>query len=220
MSEPRTAVRRFQGVALDALHNNDGSELHPAVRELAGKALQGRVDRRSVLRVLAWLGVSMGSARGVLGVAAGAAGPTPKSGGTLRFVCSIQQMTDPAATTWIEASNLFRNTVEFLTYVDSDNVTHPYLAESWHPSEDLKTWDFKLREGIKWSNGDPFTVADVAFNINRWIAPSSLSPNRTTFAAVTGVETLDDLRFRLHLSRPICSLPEHLYAPTCPILHR
>jgi ABC-type oligopeptide transport system substrate-binding subunit len=41
-------------------------------------------------------------------------------------------------------------------------VTHPYLAESWHPSEDLKTWDFKLREGIKWSNGDPFTVADVA----------------------------------------------------------
>jgi peptide/nickel transport system substrate-binding protein len=84
----------------------------------------------------------------------------------------------------------------------------------------LKTWDFKLREGIKWSNGDPFTVADVAFNINRWIAPSSLSPNRTTFAAVTGVETLDDLRFRLHLSRPICSLPEHLYAPTCPILHR
>ena len=255
MSEPPRAVRRFQGVALDALHNNDGSELHPAVRELVGKALQGRVDRRSVLRVLGWLGVSVGTARAVLGAgeaarggpvgpgasgaaqsgsaagaavgpaggpgpAAGAARQTPKSGGTLRFVCSIQQMTDPAATTWIEASNLFRNSVEFLTYVDSDNVTHPYLAESWHPSEDLKTWDFKLREGIKWSNGDPFTVADVAFNINRWIAPRSLSPNRTTFAAVTGVETLDDLRFRLHLSRPICSLPEHLYAPTCPILHR
>src|ERR1700722_999300 len=72
MSEPPTAVKRFQGVALDALHNNDGSELHPAVRELAGKALQGRVDRRSVLRVLAWLGVSVGSARGILAVAAGA----------------------------------------------------------------------------------------------------------------------------------------------------
>jgi peptide/nickel transport system substrate-binding protein len=129
-------------------------------------------------------------------------------------------MADPAETTWIEASNLFRNSVEFLTYVDSDNVTHPYLAESWRPSEDLKTWDFKLREGIRWSNGDPFTVADVVFNINRWIAPNSKSPNRTTFAAVTGVEPLDELRFRVHLSRPICSLPEHLYAATCPILHR
>jgi peptide/nickel transport system substrate-binding protein len=244
MSEPPQAVRRVWGVALDTLRNNDGSELHPAVRELADKALCGQADRRSVLRVLAWLGVSAVTARGVLGAAvgagiggqadasgaagqgvgasgraAGAAGQTPKSGGTLRFVCSIQQMTDPAATTWIEASNLFRNSVEFLTYVDSDNVTHPYLAESWHPSEDLKTWDFKLREGIKWSNGDPFTVADVAFNINRWIAPTSLSPNRTTFAVITGVERVDDLRFRLHLSRPVCSLPEQLYAANCPILH-
>ncbi len=237
MSEPPQAVKRAQGAALDTLRNNDGSELHPAVRELADKALLGRADRRSVLRVLAWLGVSVVAARGVLGAtagagiegqagaavgpgAAGAAGQTPKSGGTLRFVCSIQQMTDPATTTWIEASNLFRNSVEYLTYVDSDNVTHPYLAESWHPSEDLKTWDFKLREGVKWSNGDPFTVADVAFNINRWIAPTSLSPNRTTFAVITGVERLDDLRFRLHLSRPVCSLPEQLYAAQCPILHR
>jgi peptide/nickel transport system substrate-binding protein len=221
MSEPPAAVRRMSGASLDTLRNNDGTELHPAALELAQKALQGGTDRRSVLRVLAWLGVSVASARGVLGSSArAAASAIPRSGGTLRFVCSIQQMTDPAATTWIEASNLFRNSVEFLTYVDSDNVTHPYLAESWHPSEDLKTWDFKLREGIKWSNGDPFTVADVAFNINRWIAPTSLSPNRTTFAAVTGIETLDDLRFRLHLSRPVCSLPEHLYAATCPILHR
>jgi peptide/nickel transport system substrate-binding protein len=175
-----------------------------------------------VLRVLSWLGVSIASARGVLGIPAAnaAASSTPRQGGTLRFVCSVQQMTDPAATTWIEASNLFRNSVEFLTYVDSDNVTHPYLAESWHPSQDLKTWDFKLRAGVRWSNGDPFSVQDVVFNIRRWIAPDSKSPNRTTFAAITAIEPVDELRFRLHLSRPVCSLPEHLYAATCPILHR
>jgi len=204
------------------LRTNDGSRLHPAVEPLARDALQRGTDRRSVLRVLSWLGVSIASARGVLGIpaASAAAGPIPRQGGTLRFVCSVQQMTDPAATTWIEASNLFRNSVEFLTYVDSDNLTHPYLAESWHPSEDLKTWEFKLREGVRWSNGDPFTVQDVMFNIRRWIAPSSKSPNRTTFAAITAIEPLDELRFRLHLSRPVCSLPEHLYAATCPILHR
>ena len=43
--------------------------MHPAVRELAQKALQGRVERRSVLRVLGWLGVSVVAARGVLGAA-------------------------------------------------------------------------------------------------------------------------------------------------------
>jgi peptide/nickel transport system substrate-binding protein len=225
MSEPPTAVGRLRWASLDTLENNDGSELHPAARDLVHDALRRGTDRRSVLRVLSWLGVSLVSARGLLGIAAparAAASPaqTPKSGGTLRFVCSVQQMTDPAATTWIEASNLFRNSVEFLTYVDSDNATHPYLAESWHPSADLKTWDFKLREGIRWSNGDPLTVADVAFNINRWIAPDSKSPNRTTFAAIAGLEPIDDLRFRVHLSRPVCSLPEHLYAATCPILHR
>lgn len=212
MSEPPPA---------NTLRNNDGSELHPAVRPLAQNALHCGADRRSVLRVLSWLGVSLVSARAVLGVAARAvASNAPRQGGTLRFVCSVQQMTDPAATTWVEASNLFRNSVEFLTYVDPDNITHPYLAQSWHPSADLKTWDFQLRAGIRWSNGDPFTVADVAFNIKRWIAPESKSPNRTTFAAITAIEPLDELRFRLHLSRPICSLPEHLYAATCPILHR
>jgi peptide/nickel transport system substrate-binding protein len=211
--------------SINTLKSNDGSDPHPAVHGLVHAALSRGTDRRSVLRVLAWLGVSVASARAVLGVAAHAeSGPTPLStprpGGTLRFVCAVQQMTDPAATTWIEASNLFRNSLEFLSYVDSDNVTHPYLAQSWRPSADLKTWDFTLRQGVRWSNGDAFTVEDVAFNIKRWIAPDSKSPNRTTFAAVTGIETIDDLRFRLHLSRPICSLPEHLYAPTCPILHR
>jgi peptide/nickel transport system substrate-binding protein len=215
MSEPRSAV--------DTLRNNDGSRLHPAARSLAHDALRRTItDRRSVLRVLSWLGVSIASARALLALPSARAngGPAPKQGGTLRFVCSVQQMTDPADTTWIEASNLFRNSVEFLTYVDPDNVTHPYLAESWHPSEDLKTWDFKLRDGILWSNGDRFTVEDVAFNIKRWIAPDSKSPNRTTFAAVTAIEPLDELRFRLHLSRPICCLPEHLYAANCAILHR
>jgi peptide/nickel transport system substrate-binding protein len=215
MSEPPSGVAKW-------LRTNDGSRLHPAAESLARDALQHRTDRRSVLRVLSWLGVSIASARGVLGIPAAnaAASSTPRQGGTLRFVCSVQQMTDPAATTWIEASNLFRNSVEFLTYVDSDNVTHPYLAESWHPSQDLKTWDFKLRAGVRWSNGDPFSVQDVVFNIRRWIAPDSKSPNRTTFAAITAIEPVDELRFRLHLSRPVCSLPEHLYAATCPILHR
>ena len=71
MSEPPKAVRRVRRVALDTLRNNDGSELHPAVRELADKALCGQADRRSVLRVLAWLGVSVVAARGVVVMVAG-----------------------------------------------------------------------------------------------------------------------------------------------------
>jgi peptide/nickel transport system substrate-binding protein len=60
----------------------------------------------------------------------------------------------------------------------------------------------------------------VAFNIKRWISPQSKSANRTTFSAIRDFETIDDRHFRLHLDRPLCSLPEQLYAWTCPMLHR
>ena len=39
----------------------------------------------------------------------------------------------------------------------------PNLAESWEVSEDARTYTFKLREGLKWNNGTPFTTADIAF---------------------------------------------------------
>ncbi len=205
----------------EGLRNNDGSALHPAVKGLCDQVRSGAIGRRDFIRTVSWLGVSVASAKAMLGSAeAEPAGPDPKRGGKLRFVCVVQQMNDPALINWIEASNLLRNALEFLTYTDSDNVTHPYLAESWKPSEDLKTWTFKLRRGIKWSNGDDFTTEDVAFNIKRWIAPDSLSPNRTAFAAIKQFETVDEHTFVLHLDRPLCALPEMLYAFTCAIVHR
>jgi len=46
----------------------------------------------------------------------------------------------------------------------------PSLATSATPSEDGLTWDVKLREGIKWHDGEPFTVKDVIFSYNFLIA--------------------------------------------------
>ncbi len=205
---------------VDGLRNNFGDDLHPAVPELWDQARRGLIDRRTLLRTLSWLGVSIASAKALLGVAHAEPQPVPQRGGVLRFVCVVQEMADPALINWIEASNLLRNSLEFLTYTDADNITHPYLAESWTPSDDLKTWTFRLRRGVKWSNGDDFTVADAEFNIKRWIAPDSLSPNRTAFAAIKDFERVDDHTFMLHLDRPLCALPEMLYAFTCAIVHR
>ena len=47
------------------------------------------------------------------------------------------------------------------------NQMHPSLAEGWKESSDGKTYEFKLREGLKFHNGDPFTAEDVKFSYQR-----------------------------------------------------
>jgi len=53
-----------------------------------------------------------------------------------------------------------------LNYSPSDLSAVPGLAESWEVSEDGRTWTFKIREGVKWSDGTPLTAHDIAFSFN------------------------------------------------------
>ena len=172
----------------------DGNAPHPAVDALCTQVQRGEINRRQFLRTAALLGITAASASTFIGSAllgsdAQAADGTPaRQGGSLRFACAIQEIQDPMLITWIEASNLLRNSLEYLTWVDADNITHPYLAESWSPSEDLTTWTFNLRQDVKWSNGDSFNADDVQHNIQRWIAADSKSVNRTAFQDIKAFE--------------------------------
>src|SRR5258708_10099090 len=47
------------------------------------------------------------------------------------------------------------------------NLMTPSLAESWTVSADQKAYEFKLRQGVKFHNGDPFTAEDVKFSFHR-----------------------------------------------------
>jgi peptide/nickel transport system substrate-binding protein len=203
------------------LINGGGGPLHPAVDGLCEQVARGEIDRRSFLRTVTWLGVTAASAKAFVGWPTEAlAQETPTPGGTLRFACAIQEVTDPMMVNWVEASDLIRNSCEFLTLVDEDNITHPYLAESWEPSADLKTWKFNLRKGVKWTNGDDFNADDVIFNLKRWTDKDSQSPNRTSFEIISNIEKVDDHTLVLTLSQPNLALPEMLYAFTCAIVNR
>ena len=56
------------------LRNNDGGRLHPAVGDLVDQVRIGAIDRRTFLRTVAWLGVSVGSAQALLGLSSCGAG--------------------------------------------------------------------------------------------------------------------------------------------------
>ncbi|WP_206607748.1 ABC transporter substrate-binding protein [Ferruginivarius sediminum] len=229
------------------LKKPDGKHAHSYVPELADKFVKGEVDRREFLRTATLLGVSASAAYAFAGRATGqslipeAAAETPKKGGILRFAMEVQEITDPATYDWTQKSNVSRWMVEYLTRTKPDNVTVPYLAESWEASDDLKTWTFKLRKGVKWSNGDDFNADDVVYNFKRWLDPKIGSSNLSLFSGLTetvettndagetvkqqrmregAVEKVDSHTVRLHLSTPNLSIPENLYNYPTGIVHR
>jgi len=75
--------------------------------------------------------------------------------------------------------------IQYATLTDkaaSDFHTIPGLAESWRGSKDGLTWTYKLRPGLKWSDGKPLTAEDIAWNINtsrdeEWINHSATTVN-------------------------------------------
>ena len=74
----------------------------------------------------------------------------------------------------------------------------PGLAESWSMSPDGLVYDFVLRKGVKFHNGDPVTAEDVKFSLERYRGASA-KPLKESVAAV---ETPDPGRVRIRLKRP------------------
>jgi peptide/nickel transport system substrate-binding protein len=80
------------------------------------------------------------------------------------------------------------------------NDMAPSLAESWRESDDGLTYEFKLREGLTFHNGDPFTADDVKFSFLRYKGTSA----KLLHERVKAVEVVDPyrVRFVLHAAWP------------------
>jgi len=77
-----------------------------------------------------------------------------------------------------------------------DGQLSPCLATAWHESEDGLRYDFTLREGVTFQNGDPFTAEDVQFSFERYKGASAAELKRQ----VKAIEIVDPhhIRFVLH----------------------
>ena len=78
------------------------------------------------------------------------------------------------------------------------NTMAPCLAESWKDSPDGLTYEFKLREGLKFHNGDPFTAEDVKFSFERYRGVST----KLLHDRVKTVQIVDPHRIRFVLHAP------------------
>jgi peptide/nickel transport system substrate-binding protein len=116
--------------------------------------------------------------------------------------------------------------VEPLAEMDYEAGLRGVLAVGWEGSEDGRTITFRLREGVAWSDGTPFTSADVAFSaMEVWKPLQNLG--RAIFADLEAVETPDDHTAVFRFTRPTplqlienalpavsAVLPRHLYQGT------
>src|SRR5271168_3312874 len=94
-----------------------------------------------------------------------------------------------------------------LTQQDPQLQVQPDLATSWEASEDLKTWTFHLRPGVKFHNGKPFDASDVVFTFKRILDKDVGSVLRVNFSIVDSIEAVDPLTVRFNLSIPYADLP-------------
>jgi peptide/nickel transport system substrate-binding protein len=130
-------------------------------------------------------------------------------------------LTATAGFTWLEKyySKLVLYDVDF-TKIQGD------LAESWEIAPDGKTYTFKLRPGVTWHDGQPFTAADVKFTIELAKTPDSASYIGAKFNGVSSIDTPDDHTVVLHLDKPnaalldaltfLVMLPQHALASIAP----
>lgn len=80
---------------------------------------------------------------------------------------------------------------------DDPTQLEPLMGESYTISDDAKTIDVKIREGEKWSDGEPYTAEDVAYTFN--LVDSNPSLNTSGFAGTA--EALSDTEVRITLDK-------------------
>ncbi len=226
---------------MEIIKKKERNDVHPYIPELKELYRAGRCTRREFLRTATLLGMSVASASTFLSACAPstpepteAPEPTeepeeepmaggPMRGGRMRVASQVQKVTHPAQFSWVSPSNQLRQVAEYLTYTDGDNITHPWLLESWETSDDLKTWTLNLRQGIMHNNGDEFNADDVVFTMNEWLDEDVGSSILGLMSYLTpdGIEKVDDYTVKLNLDRAEIAVPEHLFHyPALMLNHR
>ncbi|WP_431283150.1 ABC transporter substrate-binding protein [Humitalea sp. 24SJ18S-53] len=142
---------------------------------------------------------------------------TPRRGGTLTMAVVDEPPTLVTLATTAQSSVIVSAKVtEGLLAYDFDLNPQPQLATEWSQSEDGLRTTFKLRQGVKWHDGQDFTSADVAYSL---MTLKRVHPRgQSTFQNLERVETPDPHTAILVLSRPAPYLLGALVACESPIV--
>lgn len=130
---------------------------------------------------------------------------------------------------------ILRDLYEGLTSLDEQARPVPAAASAWTVSPDGRTYEFTLRSGLRWSNGDPLTAEDYVFALQRLVDPATASPYAQIVDMLEGagditagkreprtlgVESPEANRIVMRLRAPAPYLPGLLAHPSTFPVHR
>lgn len=229
----------------------DMEKVHVAIPDAYDQMIAGRISRREFIRFSTLLGMSATMAVACGGAVEEEAAPVVekaeevmeeevmeekeeevmeesssgiKRGGVLTIGGELQLIDHPARLSWVEGSNVVRQVAEYLTLTRGDNITIPWLLESWEANDTVDVWTLNLRQGIMFNNGDELTADDIMFNFGQWLDPevgsSMLGLLSYLEEDISRVEKIDDYTIRMNLASPNIGVPEHLFHYPAAIMHR
>lgn len=92
-----------------------------------------------------------------------------------------------------------------LTVIGDNNDAQPNLALSWKRVNPT-TWEFKLRDGVKFHNGEPFTAESVKFTFDRVLDPATKAAVKNRVPTLKAVEVVDKSTVRMITASPDANL--------------
>ena len=129
----------------------------------------------------------------------------------------------PISSTDVYASIVMNHVLDSMLIRNSDTYEwEPHLAESWEVSKDHKLFTFTIRSNVKWHDGHPLTVKDIAFSFNAYKDPSFGGVHFLPYLeGIESVKILDDKRVQFEANKKYFKnldvlgglniIPEHIY---------
>src|SRR5258707_466554 len=210
-------TRKIDHRRLGQLRQDQGEIANHIIDEFAA----GRLSRRDFIRRGTVVGISvplLGSilaACGSSGSSSSPSGGSSSAAGKAGAVIKVGILTPTAAINPVTVADqggldMLAQTGEYLCLSTQTLTLKPVLATSWTPNSTANVWTFKIRQGVKFHNGQALTADDVVYTYQLHTNPKGGSFALSAFGGVltpAGVKKVDDFTVEFHLSAPNGNFP-------------